>query len=142
MSDITFTESLIARVFPGDLDIAYNVTVASGTMIAGHAVYQQPADGAYALTLASNSDLIGFRGILLETTVASGVVSMLKRGILFGYDVSGLNYDDPVYLSNTAGTLSSAAGDNSVVVGRVVSVTDPDKTKVLFINAEYAEGEV
>lgn len=141
MADITWTESLIARVYPADQDEAYNITLASGCMTAGHAVYQVPADGAYALTLASNADLSGFRGILLETATISGVVSLLRRGVLYGYDVTGMNYDDPVYLSNTAGTLSTVAGDNSVIVGRIVSVTDPSKTKVLYIDAEYASAE-
>jgi len=142
MSDIAFTEALIGRVFPADLDEAYNVVLASGSMTAGHAVFQVPADGAYVLTDASHADRSGFRGILLETTVASGVVSMLKRGVLFGYTVTAMNYDDPIYLSNTPGLLSTTAGDNSVIVGRIVSVTDPAKTKVVYIDAEYASTEV
>lgn len=140
MADITFTEALIGRLYPGDLDEAYNVTIASGNMIAGHAVYQQTT-GAYALTDASHADEFGFRGILLETQPASGVVSMLRRGILAGYAVGAMNYDDPVYLSNTAGILSTTAGDNSVIVGRIVSTTDPARTRAVYIDAEYASAE-
>lgn len=140
MADITFTEALIGRLYPADLDEAYNITLASGSMTAGHSVFQNTA-GAYALTDASHANQFGFRGILLETNVASGVVSLLRRGILAGYDLSGMNYDDPVYLSNTAGVLSTTAGDNSVIVGRVVSTTDPARTRALYIDAEYASAE-
>lgn len=137
MSDIDVTAALVARVYPGDMDVAYNVILASGVS-PGQSLFQNAA-GGYALTDASHTATDGFRGIALELNVASGIVSMLQRGVLFGYDLSGLNYDDPVYLSNTAGALADAAGDNSVLVGRVVSVTDPDKTKVLYIDAEYAD---
>jgi len=137
MSDITVTTALVARVFPGDMDVAYNVVLASGVS-AGQSLYQS-ATGGYALTDANHSGMYGFRGIALETQVASGVVSMLQRGVLGGYDLSGMNYDAPVYLSDTAGALSTAAGANSVLVGRVVSVPDLALTKVLYIDAEYAD---
>jgi len=141
MSDLTWTESLIARVYPADMDIAYNVVIASGSTIAGHSVFQQ-ANGAYALTDASFANRSGFRGILLETTVASGVVSLLRRGVLYGYDLSGVNADAPIYLSNTAGTLSSVAGDNSVIVGRVVTLTTPTLEKVIEIDCDIANVEL
>ena len=137
MAVITFDHEDIGRVYPGSLDEAYNVTsIASG--IAGHSLYQDPTTGGYGLTQATASGYAGFRGIALEDFLASGCMSILRRGILYGYDLSGTNYDDPIYLSNTPGMLDTAAGDVSVVVGRVVSVNDPGKTKVAYIDAEYA----
>jgi len=140
MATITFTESLIGRVYPGDLDESYNVILLSSGITAGHALRQDPTTGAYALTSATASGTAGFRGIALETNVASGVVSILRRGVLYGYDLvaAGTAYDAPVYLGNAAGTLDTAPGAVSVLVGRVVSVTDPGRTQVLYIDSEYA----
>ena len=139
MATITFTEALVARVYPGDLDEAYNVTLLASGITVGHALYQDPTTGAFGLTVATASGTAGFRGIALETNVASGTISMLRRGILFGYDLSGMNYDDNIYLGDVAGTLNDAAGTISVTVGRVVSVNDMAKTKVAYISAPELE---
>lgn len=50
-------------------------------------------------------------------------VTAIKKGVIDGYDLSGLNYDAPVYLSDTDGALDTAAGTVSVVVGRVIPAT-------------------
>lgn len=55
--------------------------------------------------------------------VAGQPVTAIKKGVLDGYDLSGLDYGDPVYLSDTDGALADAAGTVSVVVGRVIPGT-------------------
>ena len=40
-----------------------------------------------------------------------------------GWDLSALDYDAPVYLSDTDGRLSTVAGTTSVVMGRVIAVS-------------------
>jgi len=133
--------SEVARTAPDGRDEVYNVVVASG-VIPGEALYQMPIDGSYIQTSALASGTAGFRGISLQQQVASGTITMLRRGKLWGYDLAGLNYDDPVYLSNTVGMLDTVVGTANVLVGRVVSLNEagPNKPKVLYIDAEYASG--
>lgn len=139
MAVITFTEDLVARVYPGDLDEAYNVTIAPSGLLAGHALRQVILDGSYDFTTALASGTAGFRGIALETQVASGTISLLRRGVLFGYNLDAMNYDAPVYLSDTVGMLDTVPGTITVIVGRVISVNDPPRTRALYIDAEYAQ---
>ena len=139
MAVITFDHADIGRCYPGSLDESYNVTTTMSG-VAGHALYQDPTTGGYGLAKAAASGTAGFRGIALEDFLVSGCISMLRRGHLYGYVLTGMSYDDPVYLSNTEGMLDTAAGDVSVIVGRVVSVNDPSKEKVIYIDAEYASG--
>jgi hypothetical protein len=65
-------------------------------------------------------------GINLKTAAAGQGYTVIKKGIVEGFDLSGLSYGDPVYLSTTAGKLATAApvgdGDVSMIVGRVVGV--------------------
>ena len=133
---ITCTVADVARTAP-QRDEAYNNIVATG-VAPGHALYQLPADGALVLTSATASGTAGFRGIALEVAVASGTVSYLRRGRLYGFDLSGMNYDDPIYLSNTAGMLDTAPGDVSVLVGRVMRLNEPGGVKVAYFDAELA----
>ena len=55
--------------------------------------------------------------------VAGRPVTAIKKGVIDGFDLSGLAYDAPVYLSDTDGALDTAAGTVSVVVGRVIPGT-------------------
>jgi hypothetical protein len=59
-------------------------------------------------------------GISLKSVPAGMAVTVMVRGILDGFALSGMAYDAPVYLSDTDGRLADAAGTVSTVVGRVV----------------------
>jgi hypothetical protein len=55
-----------------------------------------------------------------------------------GFDLSSLAYDALVYLSDTPGKLSTAAGSHSSIAGRVAAMTDRDPvtgkpSKLLFV---------
>lgn len=64
-------------------------------------------------------------GIALRSAAVNGELTILKKGIIYlGAALAGLSYDDPVYLSDTAGKLADAAGTVSTVVGHVVPVFD------------------
>jgi hypothetical protein len=57
-------------------------------------------------------------------TVASGMpVTAIRKGVMDGFDLSALDYDAPIYLSDTDGRLSTVAGTTSVVIGRVIPGT-------------------
>lgn len=88
--------------------------------------------------VASNAGAAGTAkcaGII--TSIQGRGVSIMKRGHIGGFDVSGMAYAAKVYLSNTAGKLDTAAGTVSVVAGVVVPVSDETRTKVLYFEANW-----
>ena len=107
----------------------------------GQAVMLDPATGKVGLASAASTASSGFRGIVSSAPfgfVGALTADVLESGYVAGFDLSGLAYDAPVYLSDTPGMLSSTPGTNRVAVGRVVSLTDRDPVsglsgKVLFI---------
>jgi hypothetical protein len=62
-------------------------------------------------------------GVGTRTVAAGEPLTAVRNGTLDGYDLSGMAYDAPVYLSDTDGRLDTAAGTVSTVVGRVVPGT-------------------
>jgi hypothetical protein len=110
--------------------------VAAETVTNGQAAYLA-STGKYGLADANASGKHQFRGIFLQGGGAGQGVSLLERGAIGGYDVSGMAYDDPVYLSDTAGALSSTAGSATIICGRVVPMSDKDLTKVIDIDVSY-----
>lgn len=56
--------------------------------------------------------------------VAGQPITAIRHGVLDGFDLSGLDYWDPVYLSFTDGALADAPDDYSdLVIGRVIPGT-------------------
>ena len=132
MGDISVTAAKVAVVFPEQME-AYNVKMAVA-VTKGQALYQL-VDGTYGLADANAAGRQQFRGIALEAANAGEGVTMLKRGILAGYTLA--TYEDEVYLSDTAGALSTTMGTLLVKCGRVMSLADPDLTEVLYVNADW-----
>lgn len=60
-------------------------------------------------------------GVCASPTASNVGVTLIRRGILDGYDLSALDFDAPIYLSDTDGALSTTAGTVSVIAGRVIS---------------------
>ncbi len=103
----------------------------------GQALYFVAASGNVGVADANDSGKEQFRGIALQAVAAGQTVDVLKRGRVAGYTVSALSYDDPIYLSDTAGSLSTAVGTMTVNCARVVPINDKDLTKVLYIDANW-----
>jgi len=56
--------------------------------------------------------------------VAGQPVTVIRHGVLDGFDLSGLNYWAPVYLSSTDGGLANAPDDyGDTIIGRVIPGT-------------------
>jgi len=117
MSDITRDKTLISIVDPSKCEIDNGVAAAA--IEAGQPVYID-SNGKYNLADANDAAADQFRGIALETVAANQPVSVLVRGELYGYTLSGA-YDSAAYVSNTAGELADAAGTTSLAVGKVVA---------------------
>jgi hypothetical protein len=137
MTDIALTAARVAAVFPATAEI-YDF-VAAATITAGQALYATSA-GKVDLYDSNGSGTLQFCGIALNGGGAGQAISVLKRGHVFGYTISGLAYWAPVYGSNTAGALADAAGSSSNVAGVVVPLSDAGTfTKVLYIEAKWTQ---
>ena len=134
MADLTIASSGIAIVHSDKAEIVDLIAVEAIT--AGQPVYQTSA-GKAGIADANAAGKQQFRGIALKTTAAGKACPVLKYGFLSGFVLSGVAYDGIVYLSDTAGSLADAAGTMTVNCGRVVGMTDPDITKILFVNADW-----
>mgnify|MGYP000169368632 CR=1 FL=1 len=92
--------------------------------------------GTVSLADADGSGVNVFDGVALNAAGTGQGVSILRRGHMYGADLASLAYRALVYVSNTAGGLDTAAGTTSLIVGRVVPLSDSDKTKVLFVTVD------
>lgn len=105
---------------------------ASSAPTRGQAFYFN-ASGVATLSDASAAGTAICDGILVEIQ-GRGATYITGRGLVYGYDLSGSDYGDLIYLSDTAGALSDTVGTVTIVVGKVVPLSDKDLTKVLFID--------
>jgi hypothetical protein len=116
VTDIALTAANIARVFP-QADEVFTVTLTE-TVTKGQILYQLTT-GLFGVADANASGKQQARGVALEGGGAGQAIPMLKRGVVEGFTVSGLDGDVPVYLSDTAGALGDDVGTMTVVCGRV-----------------------
>lgn len=134
MADITVTAAQVAALFPEKAEIVD--MIAAEAITAGLAVYQD-TNGKAGIADANASGKQQFRGIALNAAGAGQAVSVLVRGHVAGFAVSGMNGDAIAYLSDTAGALADAHGTMTVNAGRVACLTDSSLTKVLYICADW-----
>lgn len=134
MADISVSADQVSIVDPAQAEIHDQIAAESVTRGAALSI---TSAGKAGLADANAAGKQQFRGISLGKGGAGQGVSLLKRGKVAGFDLAGLAYDAPVYLSDTAGRLADTAGTLSVMVGRVVALTDSDRTKVLYIEADW-----
>lgn len=134
MTDITILSTGIAEVFADKNDV-FDM-IAAEAITAGQPVYQTTA-GKAGIADANASGKQQARGLALYDCAAGKPCACLRKGYVSGFDLSGVAYDGPVFLSDTVGKLADAAGTLSVNVGRVESLNDPDLTKVLFVDFDH-----
>jgi len=140
MADVTVTATRIAPVFPDEAEIFDMVAAAAIT--AGQAIYQDSNGKAAVADANAGSSKEKFRGIALNAAGIGQAVSVLKKGHIYGFTLSGA-YDSLVYLSDTAGALADAPSTtNSVPVGRVVALSDSSLTKILYIDAAWVRPSI
>ncbi len=134
MSAIALTAAQIAPTHPETAEL-YDL-IAAEAITAGQAVYLT-STGKAGVADANAAGKQQFRGIATKSVGAGQPVSILKKGHVGGFTVSGMAYDAPAYLSDTAGALDTAAGTMTVPCGRVTALSDPNRTKVLYIDADW-----
>jgi hypothetical protein len=107
--------------------------IAGVAITAGQIVRPHATTGLWALSDANNAADVENSYMALRTVAAGVGLTALKRGVVDGFDLSGLNYGVNAYLSDTAGALADAAGSNSKIAGQVIPAhsqrlgTAPDK---------------
>lgn len=132
MADISVNTGQQGRVQSGnDTVLATTANVAVTALQAG---YFDATTGNLVLSDASAAGTAKFDGIIMNGAGAGGPVTLLKEGAIFGLDLSGMDYGDLVYLSDTAGAVADAAGTVSVVIGKVIKLNGE---KVAYIDARY-----
>jgi hypothetical protein len=89
-------------------------------LTAGVAARGDASTGKATKANGTTSDEAAMIGIVTSPSAANIGVTLLRKGIVDGYDLSGLDYGDLVYLSDTDGRLDTAAGAVPVVIGRVI----------------------
>jgi hypothetical protein len=135
MSAITVTAAQVAAVWPEKSEI-YSFQAAE-TITAGQAVYITSA-GKAGVADANGSGTTQYRGIALTGGGAGQAIDVLVHGAVYGFDLSGLNYDAATYLSDTVGALDTASGSLAVNTGRVMALNDTGNlTKVLYVQADW-----
>jgi hypothetical protein len=129
MADLTVVSGEVAQVFP--MESLVRTYKAAVDLAAGKSVHVD-ANGKVNLADGNGvSPANRFRGVTLQTVKAGQDVDVIIDGEVAGYDLSGLPYDAPVYVSDNAGMLADAPGTTSLLAGRVHGMNDGAKTKVL-----------
>lgn len=136
MADLTVTAANVGMVFPDEAE--HFTFIAAATITAGQVVYQTSA-GKVNLADANGSGTRQARGIALNGGGAGQAISVLKRGHVSGFALSGVAYDGIAYLSDTAGALADAAGTLRVPVGRCVALADASLTKALYVDCRWVD---
>jgi hypothetical protein len=134
MAEVALTAALVEPIFPLQAEI-YSFMAASD-VAKGEVVYMLAA-GTVAPADADGAGLQQARGIALNAAGAGQAVSVLKRGHVAGYTVSGLNAGIPLYLSDVIGDLSTTVGTMTVPCAIVVTMTDKDATKVVYADFRW-----
>ena len=115
--------------------------IAGVATTAGMAVYEDPTTGKLLQADASSAGKQQCSGLVLEAKGIGQACTVVWDGPVDGFDLSGSNFGDLIYLDVT-GTLNTVANaTKTVVVGRVVATGLVDQTgairKCLFLNRNW-----
>lgn len=135
MTAIALVADKVREVNPESAEVM--PVIAGASVTRGLAAYMIAASGKFGIADANAAGLQQFRGVFLGPAADGQGVKLLKKGKCAGFDVSAMNYGDPVYLSDTAGGFDTAAGTMTVICGRVVPMSDNDRTKVIYFEADW-----
>ena len=109
---VEVVESVIQMTLPTAEDIT-----------AGMAVRLDTTNGKWTKANGSSAGEARAWGVATRTAKSGRALTAIRKGVMDGWDLSALDYDAAVYLSDTDGRLSTVAGTTSVVIGRVIPGT-------------------
>lgn len=135
MTDIALTTTARVNVVES---IVQMTLPAAEAITAGMAVRIDTSTGKFTKANGSSAGEARIYGIAVRSVASGFPVTAVRKGVMDGYDLSGLAYDAAVYLSDTDGTLADGAGTTSVTVGRVIPGTSEAlgtaNSKLLFVD--------
>lgn len=112
--------------------------IAAVAILKGQATYLDATLGTLKLTITTGTTGARLFGIACNDAAIGQALECVYEGLVFSHDVSALAYDAPVYLSDTAGALATAAGSHTSLVGRVMPITDGLGSKGIYIHTPVA----
>jgi len=118
MADLALVTAGKLRVVRGGIQFT---GVAAEAISIGNVVRLDTSTGKITKSKAASAAEARSLGIALRTSQAGEPVTVLREGILDGFDLSGMDYDAAVYLSDTDGAMANVVGTVSVSCGRVMS---------------------
>lgn len=122
MADLSITAADVAIVEV----LEQSTAPAEAAITAGQYVIPDGTTAKFQLGIGTSAAAAGNRGgVAVKTAAVDQAVTVIHKGIVYlGAALAALSFDDPVYIGNTAGTLSSTAGTASKIVGHVVAIHD------------------
>jgi hypothetical protein len=112
-------------------------------IVAGQSVRIDTSTGKFTKANGTTAAEKRAYGMALKTVAAGQPVTAVRKGVVDGYDLSGLAYDADVYLSDTDGMPADAAGTVERKIAKVIPAfattlgTAADK----LLRVDYNEGE-
>lgn len=93
---------------------------AGEALTAGQLVRRDTTTGKWVKAQATTAANAKAYGMVTRTVIANEGVTVLKKGIVDGFDLAALAFDADVFLSDTLGAMGTAAGTVSNLIGRVI----------------------
>jgi hypothetical protein len=87
---------------------------------AGQSVIRDGTTGRWILADASAAGTANAYGMAVKTVPAGLPVTAIRRGVIDGFNLDDQDYDEQIFLSDTAGGIADAVGTVSSVVGQVI----------------------
>ena len=134
MANLTVTAGKVGLVDPMKAEV--HTGIAAEAITKGIAVYQTTS-GTIGIADANVANKQQMRGVSLNAAAAGQAVDYVKQGAVYGFTLSDQDYDDPLFLSDTAGAIADAAGTLEVPCGLVIGLPDKDKTKVVYVSCRW-----
>ena len=130
MAAIALTAAKIAPVYtdPGRAEI-YDVKLGEA-VTPGQALFWH-TDGTVLIADADDNDKDEAQFVALQAGSAGARISALRRGLVSGFIVSGVNTGGVISLFTTAGTFEAGSAQDEYV-GRVWAL--PDGTRVIYFD--------
>jgi len=141
MSDITVTAAKVGLVDP--IKATVKTYIAGATITKGQVV-ALATDGTVDPADASTGGGYLFEqvvGVALSAGGAGQAIDVVRKGEVYGFTVSGMDSGDLVYLSNTAGAAADAAGDVTVILGRISPLADKSATEVILLDIQLGQAK-
>lgn len=133
MALVVVTPDNVRLVFPESSRVRTKIALVAITQ--GLPLYEDPTTGKVGICDANDAGKEQFCGISLNAAGPGQAVDVCEQGELEGFTLTG-NYKTIIYVGDAVGTLDTASGTKAVQVGKVCSMSDPDRTKVLRVFAD------